>query len=219
MCPEHRPNLSTLAHAWTGLFRQIAHLYRYSNHHRWAIRKSNTYAQIRPFLKLGNSQLAPKLKQNIWDNPIPNMSYWWCERAFWRVSHMHFQRITHPCTPAGTTAPGRLLRTVSRDVAWKLRSDVSWASLAVCHKETWICVLSCFQKFQTCFFLGHFGDLSNYINSRKINVFFAWRWEYNETPACQHTSRFLIFLFFDMCVLCSTGHGLGTRGTPPISGV
>ena len=98
------------------------------------------------------------------------MSYWWCERAFWHVSNMHFQRITHPCTPAGTTAPGRLLRTVSGDVAWKLRSNVSWASLAACNKETWICVLLCFQKFQTCFFLGRFGNLSNYINSRKINV-------------------------------------------------
>lgn len=96
------------------------------------------------------------------------MSYWWCERAFWHVSNMHVQRITHPCTPAGTTAPGRLLRTVSGDVAWKLRSNVSWASLAVCHKETWICVLSCFQKFQTCFFLDALA--TNYINSRKINV-------------------------------------------------
>lgn len=141
------------------------------------------------------------------------MSYWWCQREFWRVWKMDFWRLTHPWT----TAPGRLLRTVSRDVAWKLRSNVSWASSWLCgslhHRDTWICGLSCFQKFQTCF-LGRFGDLRNYMNSREINVDQGpvnpkpWNVHVLVVVLCLEMrvqwdtwTRFLILLFLDSLLL------------------
>ena len=43
--------------------------------------------------------------------------------------------------------------------------------------------------------------------------FFAWRWEYNETPEQDFWSCYFLIVY------CSTGNRLGTHGAPPISGV
>lgn len=163
-------SLSTFAHAWTGLIRQIEHLYRYSNHHRWAIRKSNAYAQIRPFLKLRNSQLALKSKQNIRDQPNPQHVVLMMSKSVLACVKPALPKNNSPLHPGWNHST----RTPSTNCVGRCGLEITLQRIlgfiGCVSQETWFCVLLCFQKFQTCFFLGRFGDLNKYINSRKINV-------------------------------------------------
>ena len=151
-------SLSTFAHAWTGLIRQIEHVYRYSNHHRWAIRKSN--AQIRPFLKLRNSQLALKSKQNIRDQPNPQHVVLMMWKSVLACVKHALPKNNSPLHPGWNHST----RTPSTNCVGRCGLEITLQRILGC--------IGCVSQgdMNLCAFVFPEIPNSNYINSRKINV-------------------------------------------------
>lgn len=153
-------SLSTFAHAWTGLIRQIEHVYRYSNHHRWAIRKSNAYAQIRPFLKLKNSQLTLKSKQNIRDQPNPQHVVLMMWKSVLACVKHALPKNNSPLHPGWNHST----RTPSTNCVGRCGLEITLQRILGC--------IGCVSQgdMNLCAFVFPEIPNSNCINSRKINV-------------------------------------------------